>query len=133
MKILVPLESEGGKRIIADRFEYATYYIIFDVSSNKCRELDMLKPARTEGGRRLLIASWAMNRDVKAAVAKEIGRRAYDYLRIHGITLYYVDSSDPCEAARAVVKGKARVYPEELILEDTREERGMDFEGNLLR
>ena len=132
--MLVPVIEEGGSRIVADHFGSATSYIVISISGNSCRKVDELRPARRAGGKALLVASWAMNKGVKAAVAKEICRRAYDYLRIHGITLYYIESSDPCEAARAVAEGEARVYPEELVHEDKHEGgHGHGFEGNLLR
>ena len=131
--MLVPVVEEGGSRIVAGHFGSATSYIIISISGNSCRKVDELRPAKRAGGKALLVASWAMNKGVKAAVAREICRRAYDYLRVHGITLYYTDFSDPCGAAKAVAEGRAKVYPEELVHEDKHEGRHRhEFEGNLL-
>ena len=110
MRILAPVVyTRDGRMMLAPHFGGAQAYVVLDVNGG-CRIVDKLDlGAGQPGGRGRVVVGWAIERGVEAVVAREIGPGAFEGFIANGIRVYYAESLDPCEAAKAVLEGKARL------------------------
>ncbi len=113
MKVLVPVVyTRDGRMLLAPHFGGAQAYLVLEVDGG-CRVVDKLDfGAGQPGGRGRVVVGWAVERGVEAVTAREIGRGAFEGFLANGIRVYYAESLDPCEAARAVVEGRAKPLEE---------------------
>ncbi len=109
MRVLVPVVfTPDGRMLLAPHFGGAQAYVVLEVDGG-CRVVDRLDVgAGQPGGRGRLVVGWAIERGVEAVAAREIGPGAFEGFLANGIRVYYAESLDPCEAARAVAEGRAR-------------------------
>ncbi len=118
MRVLVPVvETPDGRVMVAPHFGGATAFLIIEVEGGECRVVNRLDAGGGPGGKGRAVTSWAYYHRVDAAVARTMGRGAYENLTAAGIRVYYAESLDPCEAARAVAEGRARPLTENELLE----------------
>ncbi len=126
MKVLVPVvETPDGRMMVAPHFGGATAFVIIEVGpGGECRVVKRMEAGGGPGGKGRAVMTWAYYHGVDAAVARTMGRGAYENLRAAGIPVYYAESLDPCEAARAVAEGRARPLSQDELLEGMGRGRG---------
>ncbi len=126
MRVLVPVvETRDGRLLVSPHFGGATSFIIIEVVGGECHVVDRLDVGPGPGGRGRVVVPWAAQRGVEAVVAREMGPGAYEAFTAAGIRVYYAESLDPCEAARAVAEGRARPFDASMVTPGRGLGRGM--------